>query len=106
MEGVSLGAIAAVAYGLLALVGGGIGYAQARSQVSLISGGLSGALLLVGGWLWSRGILAGAALSLGVTVALVAVFIGRWRKTGKPMPALVMVVAGVVAAVLMVLSLG
>lgn len=105
MGELSLGAIAAYGYGLLALVGGGIGYAQARSKVSLISGGLSGALLLLGGWLWGQGMTVGAGLSLGVTVVLVAVFIGRWRKTGKRMPALPMMIAGVGAAALMVLSL-
>ncbi|MFQ3615411.1 MAG: TMEM14 family protein, partial [Cyanobacteriota bacterium] len=32
-------AIAAIAYGLLALIGGVVGYRQAGSQASLISGG-------------------------------------------------------------------
>ncbi|MBE9038201.1 TMEM14 family protein [aff. Roholtiella sp. LEGE 12411] len=40
-----LGIIATLYYGILALVGGIIGYVQANSQVSLLSGSISGLLL-------------------------------------------------------------
>lgn len=101
----SLGALAAIGYGILAAAGGLMGYAQARSQLSLISGLVSGALLLLGGWLWLQSNAAGAPLSLGVTLALVIVFIRRYQQTGKFMPAGLMIALGAVALGLMALTL-
>ncbi|PZO41785.1 MAG: hypothetical protein DCF17_10230, partial [Shackletoniella antarctica] len=49
------GALCAIAYAALSAIGGLIGYAQARSQVSLVSGLVSAALLLTGAWLWQAG---------------------------------------------------
>lgn len=101
----SIGVIAAVIYGLLAAVGGIIGYAQAGSKPSLISGLLSGALLMLGALLWANGNPAGVGLAMGVTVGLIVVFIRRWMLTRKAMPALLMIAAGIVAFVVMGLSL-
>ena len=99
------GALYAIAYAALSAIGGLIGYAQARSQVSLISGLFSAALLLLGAWLWQAGIPAGAGLAMGVTAALVIVFIRRWMQTRKAMPAVIMIVAGVLAFIGMAVSL-
>jgi uncharacterized membrane protein (UPF0136 family) len=89
----------AIAYAALSAIGGLIGYVQVRSQVSLISGLASAALLLLGAWLWQAGAPWGAGLALGVTAALVVIFIRRWMQTRKAMPAAVMIVAGVLAFV-------
>ncbi|PSN20222.1 hypothetical protein C7271_03295 [filamentous cyanobacterium CCP5] len=99
------GIIAAFTYGALAIAGGLIGYFQARSLVSLVSGTLSGGLLLLGGWLWSQGNPAGAGLAIGVTAALVVVFIRRWMQTQKAMPALAMIATGSLAFVAMLLAI-
>lgn len=99
------GALYAIAYAALSAIGGLIGYVQARSQVSLISGLFSAALLLVGAWLWQAGVPSGAGLSMGVTAALVVVFIRRWQQTRKAMPAVIMIVAGVLAFIGMGVSL-
>jgi uncharacterized membrane protein (UPF0136 family) len=101
----TLGAWSAIIYGILAAVGGVVGYAQARSQVSLFSGLVSGGLLILAGWLWGLGWPGGAGLALGVTVALVIVFIRRWQQTRKVMPAAVMVGAGILALLGMMVSL-
>ncbi len=99
--GFDLSAIAAIAYGLLALVGGVIGYRQADSQVSLISGGISGALLILSGILQAAGVPWAKGLAAFITGALVVVFIVRWMKTRKPMPALLMIVAGLASLLVM-----
>jgi len=101
----SIGIIAAIAYGLLAAIGGIMGYAQARSKPSLISGLVSGGLLILGALLWSNGLPAGVGLVMGVTLGLIVVFIRRWMQTRKAMPAMLMIVAGTVAFVVMGLSL-
>ncbi|HIK44328.1 MAG TPA: hypothetical protein IGR64_05495 [Leptolyngbyaceae cyanobacterium M65_K2018_010] len=100
-----LGIGSAIAYGVLAILGGILGYAQARSQASLISGLVSGALLLLGAWLWQQGLPAGAGLALGVSLALVIVFLRRWQQTRQARPALPMAGLGVLASVAMVMAL-
>ncbi|HZG40541.1 MAG TPA: TMEM14 family protein [Nodosilinea sp.] len=99
------GALYAIAYAALSAIGGLIGYAQARSQVSLISGLVSAALLLVGAWLWQAGSPGGAGMAMGVTAALVVIFVRRWRQTRKAMPAVIMIAAGVLAFIGMAVSL-
>ena len=64
------GVVAAIAYGILAIVGGAIGYKQAQSQASLISGTTSGLLLILGGVARSLGQVWGLGLAAIVTVAL------------------------------------
>ncbi|WOD37562.1 TMEM14 family protein [Nodosilinea sp. E11] len=99
------GALYAIAYAALSAIGGLIGYAQARSKVSLISGLVSAVLLLVGAWLWQVGSPGGAGMAMGVTAALVVIFVRRWVQTRKAMPAAIMIVAGVLAFVGMGVSL-
>ncbi|MGF1568271.1 MAG: TMEM14 family protein [Nodosilinea sp.] len=101
----SIGVLSALIYGVLVAIGGIIGYAQARSQVSLITGLVSGGLLILGGVLWYNGEPGGIGLALGITVALIVVFLSRWMQTRKAMPALAMVAAGILALVGMLLPL-
>jgi uncharacterized membrane protein (UPF0136 family) len=99
------GIAAAIGYGILALVGGVVGYKQAQSKASLISGTISGLLLILGGVLRSLGQAWGLVLAVIVTVALVVVFTIRLTKTRKFMPAGLMTVVGVAALVIMLSNL-
>ena len=94
---------AAIAYGIVALVGGIIGYLQARSQQSLISGTVSGILLLVAGIANALGHGWGTPLATAVTAVLIVVFVLRFQKTRKFMPAGLMVILGVLALLALVL---
>lgn len=82
-------------YGVLSMVGGFIGFKQAQSKMSLISGSISGILLLIAGLLLIQDIAAGQWLSRIVSLILVIVFITRLVKTKKFMPAGLMVIMGV-----------
>ncbi|PSP19052.1 MAG: hypothetical protein BRC58_02000 [Cyanobacteria bacterium QS_8_64_29] len=93
---------AAIAYGLVALVGGIIGYLQARSQQSLISGTVSGILLLVAGIANALDQEWGTPLATVVTAVLIVVFVLRFQKTRKFMPAGLMVILGVLALLALV----
>ncbi|NJO77078.1 MAG: hypothetical protein HC827_00190 [Cyanobacteria bacterium RM1_2_2] len=93
----NLATLAAIGYGILAAVGGILGYTQARSQTSLISGLISGILLIVGGIAHQQNLSWGLPLSVGITILLIIVFVIRFIKTRKFMPAGLMVVAGIVA---------
>ncbi|MBZ8182474.1 TMEM14 family protein [Oscillatoria salina] len=98
----NLGAIAALIYGIVALVGGIFGYVKVKSKPSLISGTISGTLLIFSavaqfvGYSWG---LIFAALLTGI---LIVVFIMRLMKTKKFMPAGLMGILGVVALAVIV----
>lgn len=87
----------AIAYGVLALVGGILGYTKAGSTVSLFSGIGSGILLILGGVLIQTAGRSGLILATGVTGILLVVFGGRLLKTRKFMPAGLMVITGIAA---------
>jgi uncharacterized membrane protein (UPF0136 family) len=96
--------LAALLYGLLALIGGIIGYLKSRSQISLISGCCSGMLLLSGAVATLKGNPWGLRMAMVVTTLLVIVFIIRWLKTRKLIPAAGMVGFGILALVVMVIG--
>ena len=95
------GVVAAIAYGILAIVGGIIGYVQAKSKASLISGIVSGLLLIIAGVMQLQGQGLGLILAIVVTIALIIVFAMRLAKTRKFMPAGLMTALGVAALVVM-----
>lgn len=95
------GIIVAIAYGILAIIGGIIGYIQAQSNVSLISGSISGLLLILGGVMQLQGQGWGLILATVVTAVLVIVFAIRLAKTRKFMPAGLMTILGVATLVVM-----
>lgn len=97
----NLGIVAAIAYGILAISGGIIGYIQAQSKASLISGIISGALLIIGGVIQLQGQTWGLLLAIVVTVGLIIVFGMRLTKTRKFMPAGLMAILGLAALVIM-----
>ncbi|MBC1222562.1 hypothetical protein GNF10_15930 [Nostoc sp. UCD121] len=98
----NLSIIAAFAYGILAIAGGIIGYTQARSKVSLLSGSISGLLLILAAYFQLQGQTWGLILALLVTSVLVVVFAFRLAKTRKFMPAGLMTILGMLALAVMV----
>jgi uncharacterized membrane protein (UPF0136 family) len=74
-------------FGLLAIVGGAIGYVRAGSTVSLISGSVSGLLLLLAALLLPGHLVAGLALGGILSLLLIGYFLPRFLRTGKMMPA-------------------
>ncbi|MGB6297622.1 MAG: TMEM14 family protein [Rivularia sp. (in: cyanobacteria)] len=93
--------IAASLYGILSIIGGIIGYKSAGSKVSLISGTISGLLLLVAAYVQFQGQTWGLTLAAIITSILVIVFAIRLAKTRKLMPAGLMVFLGLAALIAM-----
>ncbi|MEH2242460.1 TMEM14 family protein [Nostoc sp.] len=93
----NLSIIAAFAYGILAIVGGIIGYIQAKSKVSLLSGSISGLLLILAAYFQLQGQTWGSIVAVLVTAVLVVVFGFRLAKTRKFMPAGLMTILGILA---------
>lgn len=92
----NLPAITTLIFGILAIVGGAIGYKQAGSQMSLMSGVISGLLLLIAAYLLFGGNALGPLISGIVSLLLIIVFIIRLAKTRKFMPAGLMIIFGVI----------
>ena len=92
--------IATIFYGMLSIGGGVIGYLKSRSKVSLISGAVSGLLLLVLALMMYSGLSWANPIAVGIISLLIVVFIVRWFKTKKLMPAFPMIFFGVVSLVL------
>jgi uncharacterized membrane protein (UPF0136 family) len=99
---INISIIAAIAYGILAIVGGIIGYTKVGSKISLISGSISGLLLIISGIVQLMGINWGIIFSTIITTILIITFIIRLAKTHKMMPAGFMILTGIVAVGVMV----
>ena len=93
--------LATLFYGILLLVGGIMGYVSAKSKASLISGLISGLLLLVSAFLQWQQIQTGLLLAQIATLALAIVFSIRLWKTRKFMPAGLMLAVSVAMLVLL-----
>jgi uncharacterized membrane protein (UPF0136 family) len=101
----TLGIVAALAYGILAIIGGILGYRKANSKVSLISGSISGLLLIIAAFIHLQGQTWGLILAAVVTAILVVFFALRLAKTRKFMPAGLMTILGAVALATMLSQL-
>jgi uncharacterized membrane protein (UPF0136 family) len=99
----SLSIVAAIAYGLLAIAGGILGYVKSKSKASIISGSISGALLIGSAIAQLQGISGARIASIAIAGALVVIFVVRLVKTKKFMPAGLMIIAGVATLVAMFL---
>lgn len=94
-----------LAFGVVTVLGGLMGYVKAKSLASLIAGGVSGALLLVAGALVStRFLFAGALLALVVSLALLGRFAPALFR-GKLMPAIYLVPLSAIGAAVAVILL-
>ena len=92
---VNIAVIATLAYGILAGLGGIWGYIKSQSKPSLISGCISGILLVVAAAIQIQGNDLGLLLSKIVTLLLVVVFVIRLIKTSKFVPSGLMLIAGI-----------
>ena len=91
----TLAVVSTILYGVLAIVGGIIGYRKAGSKISLLSGVSSGILLIISGSIALQGQTWGLMLGAIVTAVLVVVFVVRLVKTRNFMPAGLMSIVGV-----------
>lgn len=98
----NLGIIAVLAYGILSILGGFLGYITAGSNISLFSGSISGLILIFSAFVQLQSQSWGLALAAIVTAILIVVFAFRLAKTRKFMPAGLMTVLGMLTLALIV----
>lgn len=77
-----------------------MGYVKSHSKVSLISGGVSGLLLLILAGMMGLGKSWAYPIAAVIIALLIIVFIVRWFKTKKLMPAMPMIFFGCISLVL------
>ena len=99
-----LAALTSVIYGVLVLAGGILGYRKAHSHASLVSGSISGALLLAAAILSVAGNAWGKRLAMATAALLLLFFAARWLKGRRFMPAGLMVLSSAVALALLFMS--
>jgi uncharacterized membrane protein (UPF0136 family) len=99
-------ALLTAVYGLIALIGGTIGFVKAGSVASLIAGGGSGLILLIAAALVMKEQRArvGLIIALVVSVLLIGRFASTLRNGASPV-AIVMIVGGLVVLVASALAL-
>jgi uncharacterized membrane protein (UPF0136 family) len=88
-----------VAYGVLLIVGGLIGFRKAKSKQSAISGGICGAIAIVAAVINAVGHPRISSFIIGVLGwAVTIVFLKRYQKTKKLMPAVPLMVISIILA--------
>ncbi len=97
--------VAILLYALIIIAGGVMGYVSAKSTPSLISGLVSGAVLIVALALSIRQPKIGFGLAALVALALGIFFLMRFLHTGKWMPAGISVILSAVMLALLLWSL-
>jgi len=85
-----------MAYGVLLIAGGIIGFVMANSVPSLIMGCGSALLILASGYNMLLNQPVGRKVALATTVFLLAFFVYRFFLTGKIMPAGMMAIASII----------
>src|SRR6266576_1722490 len=76
-----------IAFGVLTIVGGMVGYVKAGSMASIIAGSITGRLLLVAAFLLPQHRAVGLATAFVISLLLAAQFVPKFIRTGRVMPA-------------------
>jgi uncharacterized membrane protein (UPF0136 family) len=100
----NFGQMALLVYAVLMLLGGIIGYANAKSLISLLAGAGSAVVLGVAYILSKSQPKAGLGLGALVAVGLVFSFWSRYQKTGNFMPAGMLGIVSVIAAIVFIMA--
>ena len=87
-------------FGAVSLALGFLGYARAKSKASLIAGGISGILLLIGAWLMMAQEKSGLWTCLAVSVLLTGRFLPGFLASKKIYPAGLMALLGIIGIVI------
>lgn len=88
-----------IAFGVLTITGGIIGYVKAGSMASIIAGSITGILLLVAAFLLPQHRAIGLATAFIISLLLAAQFVPKFIRTGRVMPAGMMAILSVIGLV-------
>ena len=88
-----------IAFGVLTIAGGIVGYAKAGSVASIVAGSITGILLLVAAFLLPQHRAIGLATAFIISLLLAAQFVPKFIRTGKVMPAGMMAILSVIGLI-------
>jgi len=88
-----------IAFGVLTIAGGIVGYAKADSVASIVAGSITGILLLVAAFLLPQHRAIGLATAFIISLLLAAQFVPKFIRTGRVMPAGMMAILSVIGLV-------
>lgn len=88
-----------IAFGVLTIAGGIVGYAKAGSLASIVAGSITGILLLVAAFLLPQHRAIGLATAFIISLLLAAQFVPKFIRTGRVMPAGMMAILSVIGLV-------
>lgn len=89
-----------IVFGILAAMGGYIGYQKAGSTISLVAGGICGLILMGSGGLVTVKPHLAAGLATFVSLVMLSRFIPLYIEKGKAMPAIPVIVLSIVSLVI------
>ena len=88
-----------IAFGVLTIAGGIVGYVKAGSMASIIAGSITGILLLVAAFLLPQHRATGLATAFIISLLLAAQFVPKFIRTGRVMPAGMMAILSVIGLI-------
>lgn len=88
-----------IAFGVLTISGGIVGYVKAGSMASIIAGSITGILLLVAAFLLPQHRAIGLATAFIISLLLAAQFVPKFIRTGRVMPAGMMAILSVIGLI-------
>jgi uncharacterized membrane protein (UPF0136 family) len=94
--------IAVIVYGIAVAAGGVMGYVEAKSIMSILTGGLAGVLIVIAGFVSASQPKAGYGTAAVLALGLTGFFIYRFATTHKAMPAMGVIGLSVVMLILLV----
>jgi len=95
---------ALVVYGVLMIVGGVMGKVKGNSSASLVAGGLTGLVSLVGFWKSLHDPMLGFMIGAMVGLLLTGIFISRFARSRKFMPAGLILVLSLIVGLLCMMA--
>lgn len=99
-----LAQIALVIYGILLIVGGVMGKVKGNSSASLVAGTLAGVAALIGFWKSLDDPMTGFMIGAMVGLMLTGIFISRFVRSRKFMPAGLILIMSLIVGILCVMA--
>ena len=93
-----------IVFGILTIAGGVVGYVKAGSVASIVAGGITGVLLLIGAFLLPEYRVVGLATAFIVSLLLGAQFVPKFLRTGRVMPAGMMSILSVIGIIVAIVA--
>ena len=93
-----------IAFGVLTIAGGVLGYVKAGSVASIVAGAITGVLLLVAAFMLPEHRVAGLATAFIISLLLGAQFVPKFIRTGRVMPAGMMSILSVIGIVAVIVA--